>query len=236
MKKINKILIAIATSLTMAALYFTSIFWQKLFEITNTKSAIVNSKLYFSGEIENGDFEIFKNAITKDSITSIEIHSPGGNVDEAIKIGHLIYDKKIHININWLCASSCANYLFTAARTVTINNNSVIGWHGGLTSKYIYDENKNASIETRIKSEKDPDFKKSQNAEIEFFKKIGINKSIVSCGSNARIGGTSGLSFYKLEDLSKFGVKNIYPIDFNENSWIKNSQGLGLLLIKFCQS
>ncbi len=90
----------------------------------------------------SGDVICLVNAITKEwaeeaistiksnNISSILISSGGGDVEAALKLATAIHRKNLDIYVNRLCISSCANYLFLAAREKFILDNSVVAWHG----------------------------------------------------------------------------------------------------------
>jgi hypothetical protein len=63
-------------------------------------------------------------------IESVSISSNGGDAEEAIEIGNLIKQSNLNLTVNGLCASSCANYIFTAANIKTVEVNSFVIWHG----------------------------------------------------------------------------------------------------------
>ncbi|QYG07801.1 hypothetical protein [Janthinobacterium sp. PAMC25594] len=66
------------------------------------------------GSIVEGDSVKFLKAVTMRSKV-IKVQSGGGETDEAMHLGRLIHDRNLDIEVNEICASSCANYLFPAA-------------------------------------------------------------------------------------------------------------------------
>jgi hypothetical protein len=60
----------------------------------------------------------------------IVVSSPGGSVASALDmVEHMGIDRQTLV-VDGLCASSCANYLFLAARWKIVPEESLVGWHG----------------------------------------------------------------------------------------------------------
>lgn len=71
--------------------------------------------------------------------STIIIDSPGGSETFGILAGQRIIEKQIKLIVRGVCLSSCANYIATASTQITLEEQSVIGFHGtnfnnGLTS------------------------------------------------------------------------------------------------------
>jgi hypothetical protein len=61
---------------------------------------------------------------------AVVLSSPGGSVASALDmVEHMGLDQHT-IVVDGLCASSCANYLFLAARWKIVPEDSVVAWHG----------------------------------------------------------------------------------------------------------
>lgn len=82
------------------------------------------------GEIKEGDAKKFDLLTGKGGVESVSISSKGGDAEEAIEIGNLIKKLNLNVIVSKLCASSCANYIFTAANIKVVEANSFIIWHG----------------------------------------------------------------------------------------------------------
>lgn len=91
---------------------------------------IDSERLFFSGKIAKGDAEAF-NTILSDAVRVVVVKSPGGFVDEAIKIGSAIQARSINVEVDSYCMSSCANYIFLPAKKKVIRNGGVLCFHGG---------------------------------------------------------------------------------------------------------
>jgi len=62
--------------------------------------------------------------------TLLKVHSPGGDSDEGILLGRFIHARQLDLEIDRGCGSSCANYMFPAARHETIPPGAVLAYHG----------------------------------------------------------------------------------------------------------
>jgi hypothetical protein len=83
----------------------------------------------FTGTIEIDELSRFKD-IYKPTDETIFLNSTGGRMDAALDIGKvLVENKKLTAVVQGLCASSCANYLFLAAKNKNIDH-GIVGFHG----------------------------------------------------------------------------------------------------------
>jgi hypothetical protein len=83
-----------------------------------------------SGTINQGHFEEFS-ARLGSSARILVVNSGGGDTTETRKIARLIRERSLDIVVDGICASSCANYLFIAARNKTVLPESLVAFHGG---------------------------------------------------------------------------------------------------------
>jgi len=93
---------------------------------------VKEDKIYFSGVITDGTYDIFQKIITNKT-RYIVVNSGGGSVYDAAKIGQTIQGKNMTIIVRGVCLSSCANFLLPAANKVVLDN-GFIGFHGNLAS------------------------------------------------------------------------------------------------------
>lgn len=90
--------------------------------------------LYFDGKIDEDTDTVVIALIKKNNIRTISINSIGGAIVPAMKIGLIIYQRKIDIEIRSVCASACANYIFTAGKNKKLTPDSYLLWHGSAHS------------------------------------------------------------------------------------------------------
>jgi len=198
---------------------------------------LVFDTLYIDGNISKDDDKIIVGLIRKNLIPvrTISINSGGGDVETAIKIAQVIHDKEINIEVRRLCLSSCANYLFPAAKNKIINYGSIIGFHGSpnsddnkLTTTVNGEINTDTTITDRIFSE----IRKTDKA---FYKDINVSWMMPLCGQKENIGDPdTGLSTYSEKDFTRFGVKNISFTD-GEMVWKKSMDIMGIPFAHYCK-
>ena len=178
---------------------------------------IKDSKLHFSGEITESSVNYAFNLINNYSgkIHAMDVNSPGGDIDPAMKFGIWMYDNNISLTIHDFCFSSCANYFLTAAKNVHITKGAIIGWHGGATQKSLLPKNPSISDKEFFDNE--------VKTEQKFFEHIGVQEKITVLGQynddailkntpncvEAHIKGVLQGWTYTVDDLKTFGVENV---------------------------
>lgn len=95
-------------------------------------TVVTNNTLSFKGPIESSEFDKFKQVFSSD-ITKIIVDSGGGDAEVGLAIGGLIAKADIDVEVQGICMSSCANYIFTAGRNKILNR-GIVGYHGNMTA------------------------------------------------------------------------------------------------------
>ena len=201
--------------------------------------SVVESTLFYRGGINSRAYRQFLCAIKgkEDSIKTVQIDSSGGTTTIARKIGNWIHENDIDVVVENWCFSSCANYIFTAAKNKTIKANSIVGWHGsGQQTGYIiqrtgttlhddlsgsYDQfvarrGITPSDEGRIEfieGIKD-DIPIEVMEEQEFLEKIGVSVDVMVYGLLPEPwkiwSGSGNLGWaFTIEDMAKLGIDNV---------------------------
>jgi hypothetical protein len=128
--------------------------------------------LFYLGEITHAKnsllVELYR---SHQSINLLEISSPGGDVITGLELGNWVVDNNFDVKIDAICASSCANYVFTAGNKKILQEHSLLLWHG---SSYQSD------VDNLVNSG-DSFANKWRRAEEVFFKKVGVNHLITTC-------------------------------------------------------
>ena len=167
--------------------------------------------------IENAN--LFEKILSKnpETIDTLIIASPGGDVFGGMHIGSLVNEYDLKVIVKNICASSCANYIVTASGDVTIEKGALLGWHGGATQPIYSPLKFNASWLSKIimffngvdeeKSMSDF-FDKFQNEEAKFFEMIGVNQAVTILGMmpSLKEQRDSGLFSYDTETLNRLGL------------------------------
>ncbi len=171
----------------------------------------------------------------KSEIEWLVINSAGGEVGVGMDIGLWIFDNGLNVRVSDGCLSSCANYVFPAGKEKIIDDNAVVAWHGSAPQSDLdspLEENQNflAQIDGHLKTIKDPVKREEEKNRLlkdtnkymidtiskqkSFFNKIGIDGNIAIIGHDVKY-GVEDFFFLSVEDMAKFGVKNIIaPVDY----------------------
>jgi hypothetical protein len=150
------------------------------------------------------------------------ISSPGGSIKAGLDLGEWILDNGLAVEVDKLCASSCANYIFVAGREKGLRRHSILLWHGSAWQRS-FDRFADPSHPGHSDS-----FAELRERESRFFDRIGVDNLITVSGQKFRVGDMfrrlirrplQGFD-YDLEDLSRMGVSNIRLVD-GEWDWRK---------------
>ncbi len=102
------------------------------FALKSFKIVLVDKyTLKIDGEIDKETSKIFTEILDNNpEINKIVLTSGGGDVRYSIPIAERIYDREISIEVEKYAMSSAFNYIVLAAKETTINEGSVLGYHG----------------------------------------------------------------------------------------------------------
>ena len=169
--------------------------------------------IYFKGKTsETNVDELIKTAEQSSSrISTLIVNSSGGDVYGGMKFGQWVYDQKVKLTVRKLCFSSCANYIFTAAKEVIVEAGSIVGWHGGSLQKN-WNIPWHLNLNPWWKSSFNAEIAKWQSMESDYFATIGVNQQITVLGQrelflSKRTGNGWAFSTRNLEVL---GVTNVF--------------------------
>ena len=89
--------------------------------------------VYFTGHISEASADVFAKAVSplaRGQVTRIVVSSRGGDTLPGRRIGQWVHDMGLVVEVEKVCFSSCANYIFPAGRGRVIRADSFVGWHG----------------------------------------------------------------------------------------------------------
>lgn len=64
-------------------------------------------------------------------ISTLVINSSGGDIEAGMMMGEVVLERELNVRVDGECFSSCANYILTTASSITLEDDSAYGWHGG---------------------------------------------------------------------------------------------------------
>jgi len=174
----------------------------------NTRSlppVVSGETIFIRGNITENTAKEFSDAISKQRIRRVLLDSGGGGVEPAIQIANQIRDNGLDVEVVGDCFSSCANYIFPAGKNKTISALGVVAWHGNI-SHLLHLHN----IGKRPIPDRDLVYIRNLVAqEKAFFASIGLNEFICWFGKIEPYNVTN-LYFLGAEDMSRFGLNNVY--------------------------
>lgn len=164
----------------------------------------------------NGSVIEFSGEITMDSsaefIRLAELHRPqrlvitsgGGAVLAGLDMADYVHSHGMDVEVPTACFSSCANYVFPAARNKVIQGSGLVGWHGTIAHLlHLHDLGKQ-----KIPDEVMHQVESMANRERAFFRKIGVDDFMPWF---AKLPPYNVYNTYLLsiEDMARFGVHHV---------------------------
>ncbi|MBG9388278.1 hypothetical protein [Caenimonas aquaedulcis] len=158
----------------------------------------------FDGRIDRTSAAQFLQLLQDPQVTRLVITSRGGLVDPALDMAEAIHERQLDVEVPADCLSSCANYIFPAARRKRLGWPGAVAWHGNMTHVlYLQQTGQAAWSDERM-----ADARRLARREAAFFQRIGVDGFICWFG---KIAPYDAEAFYYLSpsDMEKFGVRDV---------------------------
>lgn len=68
--------------------------------------------------------------LEKGDVTKLLVNSPGGDTGSGRELGRWVHQMGLDVEVDTMCFSSCANYIFPAGGAKIIRDGAFVGWHG----------------------------------------------------------------------------------------------------------
>ena len=183
----------------------------------NANSAAEEQVVYYTGSISPENNQRFFKSIEDKPVKWLVIKSNGGDVEAGIKLATWLFDNNVNIEIDEYCLSSCANYVFPAAKRKVIRPGAVVAWHGnyhhlqytGLWRDDIeihmrkYGESRKVSTR-KVRRQ----MRHLVGLEKMFFKRIGVNEFVCRIGKQAPY-KVPNYYFLSRQDMLRFGIRGV---------------------------
>jgi membrane-bound inhibitor of C-type lysozyme len=200
-------------------------------ELDPVEVHIKGGDIFYTGRVSPDGYRLLRER-TADAVTKpirVVINSGGGPIENGLDIGNWLYDNGLDILVIEKCMSSCANYIFPAAKNKEISQGAVVAWHGSLSNplddlgleeslKYVDRQYPDLPVAKREKMKEQArtgfaHYKKEQSSrQKEFFKKIGVDENITLLGPSH---GAEDFYCLSVEDMKRFGITNVKaPADY----------------------
>jgi hypothetical protein len=89
--------------------------------------------LYYTGNLSKASSAVFDAAVAglrRGQLTRLVISSGGGDTVAGRHVGRWVRDMALVVEVDIICFSSCADYIFPAGRARVIRADAFVGWHG----------------------------------------------------------------------------------------------------------
>jgi hypothetical protein len=93
---------------------------------------VVGATLCFSGDIDRDSEETTVRLLADPGLATMVVTSDGGEVTAAVRLARALRARGLMLVVHRRCISSCANFLFPAARTKAVAPNGLVIFHGGI--------------------------------------------------------------------------------------------------------
>jgi hypothetical protein len=145
------------------------------------------------------------------------IDSIGGDVAAAIDLADWVHARQLDIAVTGVCLSSCANYVFPAARQKEIRPGAVVAWHGNyhhLAHTGLWRD------DVVLRMQRDGEdretatrYVQSQVARLvalerDFFARIGVDEQVCWIGKQPPY-NVADYYFLSAADMARFGISRV---------------------------
>jgi hypothetical protein len=120
--------------------------------------------VYFTGHISEASADVLAKAVAplrRGQVTRLVVSSRGGDTVPGRRIGQWVHDMGLLVEVDKVCFSSCANYIFPAGRGRVIRADSFVGWHGNERAFEVNARRAGKTLEEFMRPQFEPSLAKS---------------------------------------------------------------------------
>jgi len=188
--------------------------------------------LYYTGNLSKASSAAFDAAVAgvgRGQLTRLVISSGGGDTVEGRHVGRWVRDRALVVEVDVICFSSCADYVFPAGRARVIRADAFVGWHGNERQFDVLAARTGVSVADQLATVPPADvapgpraafvqealrsFAVTQKDEAEFYASLGLNDAFAACAvgdvleKRPGYAGQIGWGF-SLADMARLGLAN----------------------------
>jgi hypothetical protein len=163
------------------------------------------STVTFRGRIDPDSADAFLRTLEeRPGITRLVITSGGGQVTSALAMAEAIHARGLDVDVPVACLSSCANYIFPAARRKRLGHPLAVGWHGNMTHVLYMQLTGQANYGDEMMQ----GARWLVRREAQFYPRIGVDGFVAWFAKLAPYGVPN---YYTLSaaDMARFGIANV---------------------------
>jgi|APEBP8051073058_1049385.scaffolds.fasta_scaffold01222_4 hypothetical protein len=107
--------------------------WLRRAKAEPARVEVSGDTLYYTGNLSAASTKVFDAAVAgvePGQLTRLVVSSGGGDTIEGRHVGRWVQRMGLVVEVDAICFSSCADYLFPAGRARVIRADAWVGWHG----------------------------------------------------------------------------------------------------------
>jgi hypothetical protein len=158
----------------------------------------------FEGRIDFASAARFLQLLEQPGVAKVVITSPGGLVAPALDMAQAIQARGLALEVPSACLSSCANYVFPAARSKLLGRADAVGWHGNMAHVLYLQQSGQANwadeplAQARVLARREADF----------YRGIGVDGYVAWFGKLAPY-TVDEFYYLSVDDLARFGIRGV---------------------------
>lgn len=188
--------------------------------------------VHYIGNFSKASSAVFDAAVASvppRQLTRMVISSGGGDTVAGRSIGAWVRDRALVVEVDVICFSSCANYVFPAGRARVIRADAFVGWHGNERQFEVLAARRGVSLAEEMGRYVPPsaspadkaaflqEFLRSiavtRQAEADFYASLGLNDAFAVCAVGDALERRPGYTGQKgwgfsLEDMARLGLQH----------------------------
>jgi hypothetical protein len=187
---------------------------------------------FYTGNMSKASSAAFDAAVAgvrRGQVTRLVISSGGGDTVEGRHVGRWVRDMALVVEVDVICFSSCADYVFPAGRARVIRADAYVGWHGNERQFHVLAARRGVSLAEVLGGYVPQDTPPEQRDafvqeflrsvavtgkdEADFYAQLGLDDAFAVCGvgdvleKRPGYAGQKGWGF-SLEDMARLGLAN----------------------------
>ncbi len=173
--------------------------------------------VHYTGPVSAAQNREFFSAVSGSTVRRMLITSAGGEVEAGIALGRWVFEHGVDVEVPAYCLSSCANYVFTAARRKTIHPGAVVAWHGNynhLVQTGLWQDDIAARMQRHgedaatARQRARAEAERLARLEQDFFTRIGVDEYLCWVGKMPPY-RVANYYFLSAADMARFGVTRV---------------------------
>jgi hypothetical protein len=188
--------------------------------------------LHYTGNFSKSSSAAFDAAVAgvrRGQLTRLVISSGGGDTVEGRHVGRWVRDMALVVEVDVICFSSCADYIFPAGQARVIRAEAFVGWHGNERQFEVLAARTGVSVADQLATIPPADVASTQRTafvlealrsmavsrkdEADFYASLGLNDAFAVCAvgdvleKRPGYAGQIGWGF-SLADMARLGLAN----------------------------